>query len=44
MLIELLNRVLLFFSPLFEEFEELNSDYYPENYVEIDGELIQYEN
>jgi len=44
MLLELLNRVLL---KIFEFFEDLNNDNYPEDYIEIENkngkkELIKY--
>lgn len=39
---EILNRIKLFFSENFKELEELNSDYYPKNYVEINGEMVVY--
>jgi len=43
MFLELLNTLLLKFFKNFEEFEEINSDCYPENYVIIDGKLVKYE-
>lgn len=48
MFLELLNTLLLILQPFFEEFEELNSDCYPENYITIINEngkeeLIKYE-
>lgn len=45
MFIELLELMLEFLGPIefFEKLKELNEDNYPKNYVEIDGELIEYE-
>jgi hypothetical protein len=43
MFLELFNTLLLEFFKFFEDYEELNSDCYPENFIEIDGELVKYE-
>lgn len=43
MFLELLNTLLLKLLRFFEDYEELNSDLYPENYIEINGELVKYE-
>lgn len=42
MFLELLNKIALIISDLFEDLEDLNNDNYPECFVEINGERIKY--
>jgi len=42
--LEVFNEIIVFFLHFIEVFEGLNSDEYPKNYVEIDGELVEYVN